>query len=134
MYTFFFFLHCRHEVDVLLVSAYLKGVNFASFVFTERTTLYVTVVAYVLQGNVISADKVFTMAQYFNILQLTMAIFYPQAVRMAAEAKISIRRIEVSSSIHKSIHLFVFSHKTVTFIYLFFFSEISAPRRRTNKY
>ncbi|XP_058803038.1 ATP-binding cassette sub-family C member 4 isoform X2 [Phymastichus coffea] len=84
----------KHEVDVLLMAAYLRGVNFASFVFTERTTLYVTVVAYVLQGYVISAEKIFTMAQYFNILQLTMAIFYPQAVRSAAEAKISIKRIE----------------------------------------
>lgn len=63
--------------------------------FTERTTLFVTIVAYVLQGYTISADKAFTMAQYFNILQLTMAIFYPRAVGCAAEANISLKRIEV---------------------------------------
>ncbi|XP_014237759.1 multidrug resistance-associated protein 4-like isoform X1 [Trichogramma pretiosum] len=85
----------KHEVGVLLVSSYLKGVNLASFVFTERTTLYVTILAYVLQGNNhVTADKVFTMAQYFNILQLTMAIFFPRAVQCAAEAKVSVSRIE----------------------------------------
>jgi ATP-binding cassette subfamily C (CFTR/MRP) protein 4 len=67
----------------------------ASFVFTERTTLFITIVAFILQGYSISADKVFTMAQYFNILQLSMAILYPRAVGCAAEARISIKRIEV---------------------------------------
>jgi len=51
--------------------------------------------AYVLCGHSISADKVFSLAQYFNILQLTMAIFYPMAVAGAAEAAVSIKRIEV---------------------------------------
>jgi len=51
--------------------------------------------AYVLCGHSISADKVFSLAQYFNILQLTMAIYYPLAVAGAAEAAVSIKRIEV---------------------------------------
>lgn len=51
--------------------------------------------AYVLYGYSISADKVFSMARYFNILQLTMAILYPIAVAAAAEAAVSIKRIEV---------------------------------------
>jgi hypothetical protein len=35
------------------------------------------------------------MAQFYNILQLSMAIFYPQAVQLAAETKVSIKRLEV---------------------------------------
>ncbi|KAG7200525.1 hypothetical protein KM043_001089 [Ampulex compressa] len=83
-----------YEVDVLTLTSYLRGFTLASFVFTERTTLYFTIMAYVLLGNSISADKVFSMAQYFNILQATMAIFYPMAVSFAAEAAVSIRRLE----------------------------------------
>lgn len=64
-------------------------------VFTERTTLFFTILAYVLIGNDISADKVFSMAQYYNILQGTMAIFYPMAVSLLAEALVSIKRLEV---------------------------------------
>jgi hypothetical protein len=39
---------------------------------------------------------VFAMAQFYNILQLSMAIYYPQAVQLAAETKVSIKRLEVS--------------------------------------
>jgi hypothetical protein len=36
------------------------------------------------------------MAQFYNILQLAMAIYYPQAVQFAAETKVSLQRLEVS--------------------------------------
>jgi hypothetical protein len=39
------------------------------------------------------------MAQFYNILQLSMAIFYPQAVQLAAETKVSLKRLEVR--VHK---------------------------------
>ncbi|KYN32705.1 hypothetical protein ALC56_12984 [Trachymyrmex septentrionalis] len=84
----------KYEIDVLTLISYLRGFTLASCVFTERTTLYFTIMAYVLCGHSISADKVFSLAQYFNILQLTMAIFYPMAVAGAAEAAVSIKRIE----------------------------------------
>ncbi|XP_043488596.1 ATP-binding cassette sub-family C member 4-like [Polistes fuscatus] len=83
-----------YEIDVLTLTSYLRGFTLATFVFTERTTLYFTIMAYVLLGNNISADKVFSMAQYFNILQATMAIFYPIAVSSAAEALVSIKRLQ----------------------------------------
>jgi len=67
-------------------------------------TLYFTIMGYVLLGNSISADKVFSMAQYFNILQLTMAILYPMAVTSAAEAAVSIKRIEVRKSNNTEYH------------------------------
>ncbi|KAG5860170.1 Multidrug resistance-associated protein 4, partial [Gonioctena quinquepunctata] len=44
--------------------------------------------------NVITADKVFSMAQFFNILQMGMAIQYPLAISMGAETKVSIRRLQ----------------------------------------
>jgi CDP-diglyceride synthetase len=45
--------------------------------------------------------QVFAMAQFYNILQLAMAIYYPQAVQLAAETKVSLKRLEVS--LHKSL-------------------------------
>ncbi|CAK9794749.1 ATP-binding cassette sub-family C member 4 [Anthophora plagiata] len=83
-----------NEIRVLTIASYLRGFTLATFVFTERTTLYFTIMAYVLLGNSISADKVFSMAQYFNILQLTMAILYPMAISAVAEASVSIKRLQ----------------------------------------
>lgn len=116
MYMLFLYTLFRHEVDVLAIKSYLKGINLASFVFTERTTLFITIVAYVLQGHTVSADKVFTMAQYFNILQLTMAILFPIAVGSAAEAGVSIRRIEVAfSTVRNNVTVDVHSFNTIFF-------------------
>ncbi|XP_068086395.1 ATP-binding cassette sub-family C member 4 [Anabrus simplex] len=84
----------KREIKVLRAASYLRGVYLAFMVFSERTSLYITVIAYVLLGNHISPDKVFALAQFFNILQLSMAIFYPNAVQLSAEAKVSIKRIE----------------------------------------
>jgi hypothetical protein len=54
-------------------------------------------------GNIIICIflQVFAMAQFYNILQLAMAVYYPQAVQLAAETKVSLKRLEVS--LHKSL-------------------------------
>lgn len=89
----------KYEIDILTLTSYLRGFNKATFVFTERTTLFFTVMAYVLLGNDISAAQVFSMAQYFNVIQATMAIFYPMAISAGAEALVSISRLEVIQSL-----------------------------------
>lgn len=63
-------------------------------VFTERVTLFLTIVAFVLLGNDLTGEIIFSVAQLFNTLQLYMAIFYPMAITFLAEAKISVKRIE----------------------------------------
>jgi len=83
-------------------------------------TLYFTIMGYVLLGHSISADKVFSMAQYFNILQLTMAILYPMAVTSAAEAAVSIKRIEVRKSNNKEyINIIDINYKYIDMIKLY---------------
>lgn len=82
------------EIDVLRHLNYVKGVVLSFAVFMERTTLFVTVVCFVLLGNVITADKAFSMAQFFNSMQLSVAIFFPLAINTSAETLVTIRRLE----------------------------------------
>lgn len=82
------------EVDVLTKAAYIRGVFLSCMVFIERTTSYLTVITYVLLGNEITADKVFSLSQFFNSLQLALAIFIPMAIQMGAESVVSVRRIQ----------------------------------------
>lgn len=63
-------------------------------VFTERVTLFLTIVAFVLLGNDLTGEIIFSVAQLFNTLQLYIAIFYPLGMTFLAEAKISVKRIE----------------------------------------
>ncbi|OXU18927.1 hypothetical protein TSAR_000783 [Trichomalopsis sarcophagae] len=84
----------RYEIDVITWMSYLRGVNISSNAFVDRTCLYFTIMAYVLAGNVISANKVFSMVQYFTILQHLLVYNYPRAIFNVAEAQVSVKRIE----------------------------------------
>ncbi|XP_044730121.1 probable multidrug resistance-associated protein lethal(2)03659 [Chrysoperla carnea] len=84
----------KTEIDLLLITSYVRGFSAALMVYTERLSLYVTVVAFVLLGNDLTGDVVFSLAQYFNMLQACMAIFFPMALTNAGEAIISIKRIQ----------------------------------------
>lgn len=63
-------------------------------VFIERSTLFIAIVACVYEGIAVTPNIVFSMAQYFNVLQLVAAIFYPLAMSFGAEALVSIKRVE----------------------------------------
>ncbi|CAG2058954.1 unnamed protein product [Timema podura] len=82
------------DLHLVRSTSYLRGVYMSFMVFTERTSLFVTLIAYVLLGNTISSDKVYSMAQFYNVLNLSLAIFYPMALSTGAEAMVSVDRIQ----------------------------------------
>ncbi|XP_049304933.1 ATP-binding cassette sub-family C member 4 isoform X1 [Bactrocera dorsalis] len=84
----------RREIKQIRYASYLRGFYLSTMVFTERSTLYITIAAAVLMGNQISADIVFSAASYYNILQLVAAVWYPLAVSFGAEALVSLNRVE----------------------------------------
>lgn len=84
----------RKEIKQIRYASYIRAVYLSTMVFTERSTLFITLAACTWLGENISADVVFSMAQFFNNLQLLAAIFYPLAVSLGAEALVSIKRIQ----------------------------------------
>lgn len=76
-------------------TSYIRGFSIALMVFTERTALYATIVAFALAGNRLRGDIVFSMAQYCNLLQLTVSIMFPYALSTFGEARISVKRLQV---------------------------------------
>lgn len=84
----------KKEINVITTSSYLRAFYMSAMVFIERMTLFLTVACYVLLGNVIRADQVFSMAQFYNILQLGLAILLPMAVSFTAESSVSVKRLQ----------------------------------------
>ncbi|CAH1101123.1 unnamed protein product [Psylliodes chrysocephalus] len=82
------------EVANITITSRIKGVTLALMVITERFGLYCSIICYVLLGNRINAEQVFSSAQLFNSLQLFMCIFYPCAIASYAESVVSVKRIE----------------------------------------
>lgn len=84
----------RKEINVITSASYLRGVYLSCSVFIERTTLYLTIITYVYLGNNITANKTYSMAQFFNTLQLALALYFPLAISMSAETLVSIKRLQ----------------------------------------
>lgn len=83
------------EIQQIKHSSYLRGLYFSFMVFTERTTFFITLITFIYMGNIVTAEMAFTLASYFNILQMITSVFFPQALVLYGEAVISVRRIEV---------------------------------------
>lgn len=83
----------KKEVDQIEKAQYIRGVYMSTMVFTERSTLFLAILTCIWQGKAITADLVFPMATFFNVLQLTAAIFYPLAVSLGAEALVNFLKI-----------------------------------------
>lgn len=79
---------------MLLISSYLRGLSAALIAYIERCALFVTIVIYVSLGNNLNANEVFSMAQFFNTLQMYFALFFSQAVIWRNEGLVSVKRIE----------------------------------------
>ncbi|XP_049855335.1 ATP-binding cassette sub-family C member 4-like [Schistocerca gregaria] len=84
----------KTEIHKLLHTAYLKSFLHASAVFIERSSLLVTLLAYFLAGKIAGPDQIFSMAQYFSVLNLSLAIMFPFAISHVKEAGVSVQRIE----------------------------------------
>uniref|UniRef100_A0A8D0H493 Multidrug resistance-associated protein 4 n=1 Tax=Sphenodon punctatus TaxID=8508 RepID=A0A8D0H493_SPHPU len=84
----------RRELSMVLKSSYLRGLNLASFFVASKITVFMTFMAYVLLGNVISASRVFVAVSLYGAVRLTVTLFFPAAVERASEAMVSIRRIK----------------------------------------
>lgn len=86
------------EMKLIGWTSYLKGFYLSVMVFSERVTLYLTLITFVLMGNTLTADVTFVLASLFNLLQSTCAICLPQAIIMAGETDVSLKRLTVCST------------------------------------
>ena len=60
---------------------------------------FVTFMTYVLTGQILTAQKVFTCISLFNMIRVVMALHFPIALSLLNECRVSIQRIEVSTEV-----------------------------------
>ena len=82
------------EINQIKFSSYVRAAYLAIIVFTERLTIYFTLITFVLMGNNLTADVTYEMSTYFNILQLVVALYFPQGL-ILDESIVSFSRLEV---------------------------------------
>ncbi|XP_018322221.1 probable multidrug resistance-associated protein lethal(2)03659 [Agrilus planipennis] len=82
------------EISSLTKFSYLRGILSSMSVFMERFITFITIMCFTLLGNTITAEKVFAIASFYNVLQFTTAICYPLGLLLLSESKVSMKRIQ----------------------------------------
>uniref|UniRef100_A0A4W6FWX0 Multidrug resistance-associated protein 4 n=1 Tax=Lates calcarifer TaxID=8187 RepID=A0A4W6FWX0_LATCA len=85
----------RLEISKIMKSSYLRGLNMASFFVASKIIIFITVCVYVLNGNKLSASRVFMAVSLYGAVRLTITLFFPFAIEKVSESLISIRRIKL---------------------------------------
>ncbi|XP_037318658.2 ATP-binding cassette sub-family C member 4-like isoform X2 [Pungitius pungitius] len=84
----------RKEIEQILKSSYLRGLNMASFFASSKIIVFVTFTVYVLLGNPITVSRVFVTVSLYGTIKLTVTLFFPLAVEKLSETVVCIRRIK----------------------------------------
>ncbi|XP_044752072.1 probable multidrug resistance-associated protein lethal(2)03659 isoform X2 [Coccinella septempunctata] len=83
----------RYEIKMLRIAGFFKGIILSFIIFNTRLSIFASIIAYVLLGNSINAEKVFVLTSFYNILRATMTVFFPTGIVMVAEANVSVNRL-----------------------------------------
>lgn len=92
--SFVFSIVRRKEINVIRYVSYIRGILLSFIMFTTRVSIFISLIAYALLGNLVTADKAFVITAYYNILRQTMTVFFPQGIGQVAESLVSVRRIQ----------------------------------------
>ncbi|GLG99920.1 Putative multidrug resistance-associated protein [Gryllus bimaculatus] len=105
----------KQELKCLTQTSYIRGVVLSFIMFNTRISIFTSILSYVFTGGAITAEKVFLITAYYNILRQTMTVFFPQGLTQLAEAFVSIRRIEVLSAcaLRTDLQQLPYSDKTI---------------------
>lgn len=71
----------------------MRGILLSFIMFTTRISIFASILAYVLFGYNITAEQVFVLTSFYNILRQSMTVFFPQGIAQVAEANVSINRL-----------------------------------------
>ncbi|KAL6254634.1 hypothetical protein P5V15_013941 [Pogonomyrmex californicus] len=84
----------KFELRVVTKSSYIRGVYMTFNLFTTRMALYCTLISMLMFGNDLTADKVFVVCSFFNILAHTMTGMFVRGFAELAECMVAIRRLQ----------------------------------------
>lgn len=83
----------RYEIKSIRGTSYIKGILLSFIIFSTRFSLFASILAYVLYGENITAEQVFVLQSFYNILRQSMTVFFAQGIGLVAETHVSITRL-----------------------------------------
>ena len=76
------------------MTAVISAILLSCVNFLPKVGVFASLVVHALKGNIIDAQYVFIVTSFYNVLNLSMNIYFPRGITQMAEAHISVRRLE----------------------------------------
>ncbi|XP_014214762.1 probable multidrug resistance-associated protein lethal(2)03659 [Copidosoma floridanum] len=93
---FYFLIDKAREKEVKTIRNNLMSTeicwSFESYI--PKICIFVTILAYILIGKDIDAEKVYLITAYYNVLRTSLYRLFPLSIKEIAEALVSIKRIQ----------------------------------------
>ncbi|KAH8281374.1 hypothetical protein KR054_000151, partial [Drosophila jambulina] len=82
------------EANTICHVNYIKGILSSFTAFLSRASIFLSLVGYVLLGQLLTPEVAFMVTAFYNVLQTTMMLFFPQAITQTAEVIATIGRVQ----------------------------------------
>ncbi|XP_011696221.1 PREDICTED: probable multidrug resistance-associated protein lethal(2)03659 [Wasmannia auropunctata] len=83
----------KREMNVIKKYSILKQLALTLDCYVPRLSLFVAILAYVLFGNYINAEKVYLVTAYYNVLRNSMIFGFSMGLHQLVQALVCIRRL-----------------------------------------
>ncbi|ENN79278.1 hypothetical protein YQE_04278, partial [Dendroctonus ponderosae] len=82
------------EMEAIRGHAIIMGLIYSFEVFVARTAIFLSILGYVLLGNYVTAEKVFSITAIYNVLRPVITILFSISISSIAEVNVSICRVQ----------------------------------------
>ncbi|XP_026324225.1 multidrug resistance-associated protein 4-like [Hyposmocoma kahamanoa] len=82
------------ELKQVRLSTLIRTLFLGFMIFTERTALFITILVFVLAGNVMSANVIYPLQQFMTSAQLNVTLILPLVLAFTSELIVSLRRVQ----------------------------------------
>lgn len=95
MVNVFDLYYCRQESDKIKRTSRFRALNASLFIIAIPVMSLAMFVTYVLTGNTLTTEKVFTVVGIFVSVRVVLTIFVPSSIMFLKEGGVSMKRIQV---------------------------------------
>lgn len=84
----------RKEMKAIRLHSYLIGLIYSFEIFVARTSIFISILGYVLLGNYVTAEKIFAITAIYNCMRPVITILFSISLASIAEVNVSIKRLQ----------------------------------------
>nr|UEO57357.1 ABCC3 [Conogethes punctiferalis] len=82
------------EMKEVKLASILRVVFLGLMLFTERTALFITILVFILFGNVMTGNVIYPLQQFMSAAQINITLILPLVLSFTAELLVSLKRIQ----------------------------------------